>query len=105
MVKLNIPERLILVNLIVEKGSFATLRMIEELKQKLHPSEDETKKFEITQTGETISWNNSGLEPSEIELTDGQKEFVIKTLKNLDEKEIATPVHYALYKKLSEEKE
>lgn len=103
--KLNIPERLILVNSIVDKGSFATLKMIEEVKGKLYLSEEETEKYEVKQIGDDITWNSKAIEPLEFKFSKGQKEFIIKSLKSLDEKEIATSAHFALYKKFTENKE
>lgn len=101
--KLNIPERLTMVNVLPEKGSFATLKTIEELKSRLYPSEKEVKKFEIKQNGNNISWNPKGIEQIEIEVSEVQKNIVVEALEELDKKELATSQHFHLYQRLTEQ--
>lgn len=100
--KLNIPERLTLVNSLPEKGSFATIKMIEELKQKLYPSEKETKEYQIKQNGNNISWNKKGMDRNDISITEGQNKLLIESLESLDKREMATSAHLFLYERLTE---
>lgn len=100
--ELNIPERLILANMLPEQGSFTTLKMIDELKKALYPSEKEVKKYNIEQEEGTIRWNEKGAERLNIELTDAQIEFLKKELEKLGDSEKATSAHYAIYKRLGE---
>jgi hypothetical protein len=105
--KLDISERLTLVNVIPQKGNFETLKTVESLKDKLYPSEDETKKFNIETNGNTVTWNKEGFEPVEIKLTEGQVELLVKSLEELNGKEELTYPQYLAYKKFKkpEEKE
>jgi len=96
---LNVQERLTLVNLLPEKGNFQTMKTIEAVKDLLYPNEEEVVKFEITQTGNNISWNKEGAKELEIKLTKAQKDLLIKELESLDEKEEATLQQYQVYKK------
>ena len=98
--KLNIPERFTLVNLLPEKGSFATMAIIESLTKALYPSETEIKKYEVKQDTNLISWNAKGAEKVEIKLTEQQIEFLIAQLEILNQKEEVTVNHYNLYKHL-----
>jgi hypothetical protein len=100
--KLNIPERLTLVNVLPEKGSFATLRMIEDLKTKLYPSEKETKEFGIKQEGNNISWSKKGVDQIEIDISDEQKKVLVDGLEALDKSEQATSAHFFMYERLTE---
>ena len=100
--KFNIPERLTLVNSLPEKGTFATLKMIEEVKSSLYPSEAETKKFEIKQVANNISWNKEGTNQIEIKITDGQKKLIIESLEGLDKKGEATIPHFHLHNRFTE---
>ena len=104
--KLNIPERLTMVNLLPEKGSFATLKTIETLKNALYPSEKEVKKYEIKQSGNNLSWNKKGIEEQvDIEITEGMRDIIINALEELDKKEQATSAHFYMHERLTQEKE
>ncbi len=96
---LNVQERLTLVNLLPEKGNFLTMKTIEAVKNLLYPNEQEVVKFEITQTGNNISWNKEGAEEIEIKMTKAHKDLLIKSLEALDEKDDATLAQYQVYKK------
>ena len=94
----NIQERLVLVNLLPEKGNFETMSIIESLRKILYPSEDEVKKFEIKQLDTTIQWNKEGSKKQKIELTDGQLKLIKKQFNKLDEKDELSFDQYSLYK-------
>jgi hypothetical protein len=98
--KLNIAERLTLVNVIPEKANFETHKMIEVLKELLYPSEEESKKFEIKQIDNNISWNKEGSEPVEIKITKGHKDLLKKQLEKLNTEEALTHPQYLVYKRL-----
>lgn len=96
---LNVHERLTLVNSLPEKGNFATMKIIEALKDALYPSEQESEKFGLKQVGNNISWNEEGGKEIEIKLTKAQKDLITEALDKLDEKEELTLAHFQVYKK------
>ena len=98
-VQLNIPERLILIGLLPEKGSFDTMKMIDSLRDSLYPSEEEVKEFEIVQTEETIKWNLKAVQPKEIEFTEKQVEFFKESFNEVSEKKELTLQQFAVSKK------
>lgn len=100
--KLNISERLILVNVVPEKGNFETMSTVESLTEILYPSEKEVKEFEIVQSEEKISWNEKGSEPVEINLSEKQTDFLIKQLEHLSEQGLLNLQQYKLLKKIRE---
>lgn len=102
--KLNIPERLTLVNLLPEKGGFATMNTIEGLTKVLYPSEAEVIKYEVKQDTSTISWNAEGAKQVEVKLSEKQFEFLLSQLEDLDKKEELTVNHYNLLKRFKDEK-
>lgn len=98
--KLNISERLILVNVVPEKGNFETMSTVESLAEILYPSEKEVKEFNIVQGEEKISWNEKGSELVEINLSESQLNFLIKQLETLSNQEHLNLQQYKLLKKL-----
>ena len=98
--KLNISERLILVNVVPEKGNFETMSTVESLADILYPSEKEVKEFSIVQGEDKISWNAKGSESIEIDLSELQLNFLIKQLETLSDQGHLNLQQYKLLKKL-----
>lgn len=98
-IKLNIPERYILINMLPEKGNFATLTTIEGINALLYPTEDEVKKYEIKIDDRNINWSESAIEPVELEFTDSQVEFVNNLFEEMSKKEELTYRHFIISKK------
>jgi len=98
--KLNISERLILVNVVPEKGNFETMSTVESLADILYPSEKEVKEFNIVQGEDKISWNAKGSEAIEIDLSELQLNFLIKQLETLSDQGQLNLQQYKLLKKL-----
>ncbi len=104
--KLNVNERLVIVGVIPEKGNFKTMTTVEKLRKVLHLSEEEVKEYELKQVGETLAWNEKGIERKEIEISELGMEIVIEAFEKLDKKEELTYVHqYPVFKRLKEETE
>lgn len=100
-VKLNIPERYTLIQVVPRQGSFDTMSIIESLSKKLYPSEEEIKKFGIEVKGDKIAWNDKATEEIEIELTEGEKDLILLQLNEKSEDKKLDFNQYLLYKKLS----
>ena len=101
--KLNIQERLTMVNLVPEKGNFVTMSIVESLRELLYPSEAEVKKFEIKQTDMTLTWNTEGNKKIEIKITPFQKEFLMNRLEELSQQNNLDIQQYLIYKRFKEE--
>jgi len=100
-IKLNIPERLILVNLLPDKGSFDNLSIVDALREKLYPTQEEVKEYEIKQEEERIFWNTDGLKQKDFEFTDQEAGFIKKRLTELSDKEELDYNQYLIYKRFS----
>lgn len=103
--KLNVNERLVIVGLVPEKGTFKTMNTVQKLKDALHLSEEEVKDYEIVQTGESLRWNAKGLERKEIEISELGMELIIESLEKLDKEEQLTINQFPIFKYLKEVKE
>ena len=86
--KLNIKERLLLLMMLLpQQGDIVTLRVLKGLKASLGFTEDELKKWDIRQEGQTFQWNPA-LKPeetvAEIEIGPAAANIVKEQLKKLD---------------------
>jgi len=97
-VKLNIQDRFVLISLLPEKGNFQTMSTIEGL-QKLYPTQEEVKEFNIVQDQQRVSWNEKGAEPKEFEFTDNEVDVILEQFKERNDKDEITMTQYAVYKK------
>jgi len=103
--KLNVGERLTLVQIIPEKGSFKTMRTVETVKNTLYLSDEEREEFEIKQNGSNLAWNAKGSEPKEISFNDFGLELIMEAFESLDITESLTSPQYLLYKHFKDEEE
>ena len=103
--KLNLLERFTVLQILPQKGNFATLNIVRKLQEALAPSEEEFKKYEIKQDGDQTKWNKKGLEEVEIQLGEKAIEIVVSTLKELDKENTLTPQHLTIYEKFVTKKD
>lgn len=103
--KLNIPERYLLTNILPEKGNFATMNVKQELKNLLYPNSKEVIEYEITVDGNDIRWNRKGTEQVEIPLTEAHVNLFIAQIEKLSEQELIDDNYYYLNKRLQDEKD
>jgi len=102
--KLNLMERLTLLQILPKEGSYVTLKVIRDLQSELAPNEDEFIEFEIKQEGEKASWNEKGREEKEIELGIKSEELIKDALERLDRDKKLTFQHLSLFAKFIEDK-
>lgn len=95
--KLNILERVVLLQLLPQQGSFVTLKIVNDLQNVLGFTEDELKKNNIKEVDGRITWD----ENRDKEITIGEKatELIAEALRELDEEKKLQSQHYTLYEK------
>ena len=103
--KLNVAERLTLVQIIPEKGNFKTMTTVEKVKDTLYLSEEEREEYEIEQVGNQLTWNEKGSDQKEIEFSDFGWELLIESLEKLDKDATLTSPQFLIYKQFKEEEE
>lgn len=105
--KLNLNERLTLLNLIPKESNFSTLRIIRKFTKDLGITDDEYKEFGIKQEGEKITWKPENAEKEkEFEIGEIANQLVVSALEKLDQEKKLEQVHYTLYEKfVNSEKE
>jgi hypothetical protein len=84
--KLTIMDRFALLKVLPHEGSFATLKIVQELRLALSPSEQEHKEFEIKEQGNNIMWNpEKGAVPKEIPIGEKATDIIVMSLKKSDQ--------------------
>jgi len=102
-VKLNLMERFLVLQILPKETNFATLKVLRLLQERLSPSEEEFKEFEIKQDGDKIVWNSKGIEERNIEIGSKAQDIVCDALKILDKDKKLTLNHMSVYNKFVEE--
>ena len=98
--RLNILERIMCLQMLPEKGSFVTLRAIQEAHMKLSFTEEELKEYNIQTKDGSITWDAPpGTEVKDIDLGATAIDAIKKHMKELDESEQLTPKLCSVYEK------
>lgn len=97
--KLHVLERITLLKILPKEGSFATFKILIELKSVLSFTEKEYKEFGIKEDSitNTIGWKSS--KEKEILIGEKGKEIICNALKELDETEKLDATTFSLYTK------
>ena len=104
--KLNIHERVTLLQILPTEGDFTTLKILGDLQSALGFSEEDHKKFKIKQVDSTISWDpKEGVKEYEIELGDKATEIIKDALLDLDKNKKLKVGHFSVYEKFVQDKE
>ena len=94
---LNISERIAAFGILPERGNFATLRIVEDLRRELSISEEEADECGIVFGNDQITWQKD-IE-KEIAFSDRAKEMILEALKKLDTANEMEPRHMSLWRK------
>ncbi len=99
--KLNVFERLALLNVLPKQGNFVTLKIIRELKEDLSFDEKEIKELELTVDSENgnATWNPEKDKGKEIEIGGQANKVIVEALEKLDKQNKMTENHMSLYEK------
>jgi len=104
--KLNVPERVALLQVLPAEGDFTTLKILRDLQAKLGFSEEDHKKFKIVRADDRVSWDpKEGAKEVKIELGDKAKEIIKDALLDLDKEKKLTPAQFTIYEKFVQDKE
>ena len=97
--KLNLLERLMIQSILPKEADFVTLKIMNNLRQSVAPSEEEYKEFEIRQSGDKIIWNSKGNEEKEIEIGEKATDVIKGALEKLDKEKKLTQDLFTLFEK------
>ena len=99
--KLSIMERLVLMGVLPTEGNFVTLRIVRDLQKELSFSEDELKRYKITQTSDNkVTWDEkAAADKKDVQIGERAEDIIVNALEDLDKKQKLTPSHLDLYEK------
>ena len=109
--KLDIQERIVLLQVLPAEGDFVTLKVLRDLRGVLSFSEEDLKKFKIktitdSEGKSSVTWNiEAGAVGAEIEVGEKATEIVKEALVKLDEEKKLGQQHFSLYEKFVQDKE
>ena len=109
--KLNIAERIALLNVLPPQGSLVELRIVRELQSQLAFSETEMKRFKMknNRTPDGIAfvvWDSDfNKEPKDIKIGDVAKGIIVEQLKTLESRKMLRLEMLDLYEKFVDGKE
>jgi hypothetical protein len=102
--KLNIPERLTLLNVLGKaEGNLTTLRVVRDLQRLVGFDEDELKAIGFIQDGTTLKWNPEANAEREFLISPATQKVVVDLLKRLEAQGTLTMNHLPLYERFVED--
>ena len=101
--ELTVGERLMALMILPEQGSFATMRIVHDLRMNLGFDEAETAEVDLRQTGEgaegRVVWDGQKAKPKDIPIGPRGIEVMRKRLEELDKDGKLTVQHLSLCEK------
>lgn len=98
-VKLTIGERLLLAQLLPEKGPIATVRLVRDLTEQLSLTADEYKEHDIVQDGAQLKWSNA-TQTRTFTFSGFALELILSQLRKANEAGTLTAAHVPIWDKL-----
>ena len=97
--KLDVVERISVIGLLPEKGSFTNLKLVRVARESLSFTEEESKLLDFQEEDGITRWQDGVVAEKDIKLGEIVTEIIKKSLKELDQKEELLPQQVELYEK------
>jgi hypothetical protein len=95
--KLNVLERITLLQILPTEGSYITFKILSDLKGRLAFNEKEIKEFEVKEKDGRITWKKS--DEKDIEIGEKAEEIIKGALKKVDESGKVNEQNITLFEK------
>lgn len=99
--KLNISERLMIMQILPKEGNFVLLKMIRDLNSKVGFSADEIQEFNIKTNDDKITWDSKGMVEKAIDFKIKELEIIADALKKLDKESKLEFRHFSIFEKFA----
>jgi len=103
--KLTVGERLILLSILPNEGSFLTLKIIRDLKMALSFTEAEHKKYKFVQEGVSVHWDEKANKEKEVEIGETANVLISSALSKLNDEKKLKMEHFTIYEKFIDKKQ
>jgi hypothetical protein len=97
--ELKLLDRLLLLKTLPREGSYASLKIVQDLKTALAPSEQEYRDLEIVEEGGSIKWGADKDLPREIPIGEKATDIIVMSLKKRDRDGELTEQEIPVYEK------
>lgn len=97
--KLKVGDRLLLLNVLPNVGSFDTLRVVRDLQSALSFSEEELKRKDITYKDNQFQWKAEEDDPVDIPIGEIANKVIVDRLKEMDTRKQLKSEHLPLYER------
>ena len=81
--ELNVLNRLLLLNSLPKEGNITTLRIVQKLREDLSFSEDEHKKLNFLQNGDSLTWDTTTPVVKDVNVGPKAHALIVETLEAL----------------------
>jgi hypothetical protein len=95
--KLNVLERLLLLNILPHEGDFTTLKIVRKLREDLSFSEEEHVALEFKNDNEQVKWNSDSHVIKEVDLGKKAEDLIKVHLEKLNAEKKLTENYFELY--------
>jgi len=96
---LSVVERLILMNLLPNEGTYVNLKLVRVAREELSFSDEEVKLLQFVQDGEQVKWNMEANILKDVTLGEVVTIMVVDSLKKLDGEGKLKNEHFTLFEK------
>jgi len=100
--KLNVMERMALLNILPPEGSITVMKLLRVLKEELSFNDEEHKALGFQEEGGMLRWKQDADIKKDIKIGEIMTELIKKELKKLNDEEKLTDAHIDLYEKFIE---
>lgn len=98
--ELSVIDRIVLLDILPPAGTFLTMKIVRQLRDNLHFSEEELKEFELAEKDGRYTWERS--RAVEVPIGPKAKEIIAAALKGMDAEERITDREFSLYERFVE---
>jgi len=103
-VDLSIKERILVGNVLPQAKSLASMRIVQDLRNRLVPTLEEYEAWGIVETPGRVEWKVAEAETvKEFELARKESDLIVEALRDLDQKEQVTAEYLPLFDKFEVE--
>ncbi len=99
--KFSINERIGLLNILPERGTLATMRVLRDLRNELGFSEEEIAQAQIRQVDDQLMWDSSYEVEKDIEIGLAVRGVILETIEALDSQGEVTELTLDLYEQFA----
>jgi hypothetical protein len=98
-VELSVWERFRLLNILPEKGSFVTLKLVRKLRESLSFTEEEMGLYDFKQDGERVMWNPDAPQVKEFQFGPKTMNIISDALRAVDKRQMLDQTELVLFEK------